>query len=62
MHMEYQNLFGLKKDNPEKLPESNDSSKFVLYSARMSGEVDSRKDSQPTKFEGQQSFRELCHS
>ena len=49
----------------EKLPESVESSRFVSHRARMSGEFDSRKDSQPTKFEQRPqifiklSFREL---
>ena len=34
----------------EKLPESIESSRFVSHRARMSGEFDSRKDSQ-SKFE-----------
>ena len=52
----------------EKLPESIESSRFVSHRARMSGEFDSRKDSQSTKFEGRPqifvklSFRELCDS
>ena len=51
MH-EYQNPFGLKEDNlKEKLPESIESSRFVSHRARMSGEFDSRKASQSTKFE-----------
>ena len=49
---EYQNLFELKEDNlSEKLPESVELSRFVSHRARMSGEFDSRKDSQSTKFE-----------
>ena len=35
----------------EKLPESVESSRFVSHRARTSGEFDSRKDSQSTKFE-----------
>ena len=52
----------------EKLPESIESSRFVSHRARMSGEFDSRKDSQSTKFEQRSqifvklSFRELCDS
>ena len=52
----------------EKLPESIESSRFVSHRARMSGEFDSRKDSQSTKFEQRPqifiklSFRELCNS
>ena len=52
----------------EKLPESIKSSWFVSHRARMSGEFDSRKDSQSTKFEQRPeifvklSFRELCDS
>ena len=52
----------------EKLPESIESSRFVSNRARMSGEFDSRKDSQSTKFEQRSqifvklSFRELCDS
>ena len=68
MH-EYQNPFGLKEDNlSEKLPESIESSRFDSHRARMSGEFDSRKDSQSTKFEQRPqifvklSFRELCDS
>ena len=50
------------------MPELIESSKFVSYSARISGEFNSRKDSQSTKFEwGPQIFvmlsvRELCNS
>ena len=64
---EYQNPFKLKEDNlTEKLPESIESSRFVSYRARMSGEFDSRKDPQSTKLERRPqifvklSFRELC--
>ena len=52
----------------KKLPESIESSRFVSNRARMSGEFDSRKDSQSTKFEQRSqifvklSFRELCDS
>ena len=52
----------------EKLPESIESSRFVSHRARMSGEFDSRKDSQSTKFERRPqifiklSFGELCDS
>ena len=52
----------------EKLPESIESSRFASHRARMSGEFDSRKDSQSTKFERRPrifvklSFRELCNS
>ena len=52
----------------EKLPESIESSRFVSQRARISGEFDSRKDSQSTKFEQRPqifvklSFRELCDS
>ena len=52
----------------EKMPESIESSKFVSERARMSGEFDSRKDSQSTKFKRRPgifvklSFRELCAS
>ena len=51
-----------------KLPESIESTMFVSHRARMSGEFDSRKDSQSTKFEQRPqiflklSFRELCDS
>ena len=49
---EYQNPIKLKKDNlSEKLPQSIESSRFVSHRARMSGEFDSRKDSQSIKFE-----------
>ena len=50
------------------LPESIESSRFVSHRARLSGEFDSRKDSQSTKFEQRPqifvklSFRELCDS
>ena len=52
----------------EKLPESIELFRFVSDRARMSGEVDSRKDSQSAKFEQwsrifvKLSFRELCDS
>ena len=52
----------------EKLPESIESSRFVSHGGRMSGEFDSRKDSQSTKFKRRPqifvklSFRELCDS
>ena len=52
----------------EKSPESTESSRFVSHRARMSGEFDSRKDSQSAKFEQRPqifvklSFRELCNS
>ena len=52
----------------EKLPESVESSRFVSHRARISGEFDSRKDSQSTKFERRPqifvklSLRELCGS
>ena len=52
----------------EKLPESIESLRFVPHRERMSGEFDSRKDSQSTKFEQRPeifvklSFRELCDS
>ena len=52
----------------EKLPESVESSRFVSHRARISGEFDSRKDSQSTKFEQRPqifvklSLRELCGS
>ena len=50
------------------MPESIESSRFVSHRARMSGEFDSRKDSQSTKFEQRPqifvklSFRKLCDS
>ena len=50
------------------MPESIESSRFVSHRARMSGEFDSRKDSQSTKFERRPrifvklSFRELRDS
>ena len=50
------------------MPESIESSRFVSHRARMSGEFDSRKDSQSTKFErrprrfAKLRFRELCDS
>ena len=40
-----------KEPHTEKLPESNESSKFVSHRARVSGEFDSRKDSHSSKFE-----------
>ena len=42
-----------EEDEPltEKLPESIESSRFVSHRERMSGEFDSRKDSQSKKFE-----------
>ena len=44
--------FRLKEDDlSQKLPESIESSRSVSHGARMSGEFDSRKDSQLTKFE-----------
>ena len=52
----------------EKLPESIESSRFVSHRARTSGEFDSRKDSQSTKFERRPQifiklrFSELCDS
>ena len=52
----------------EKLPESIELSTFVSHRARMSGDFDSREDSQSTKFERRPrifvklSFRELCDS
>ena len=51
----------------EKLPESIESSRFFSCRARMSGEFDSTKDSQSTKFQRKPqmfvklSFRELCN-
>ena len=51
----------------ENLPESIESSTFVWYRGRMSGEFDSKQDSQSTKFERRPqifvklSFRELCN-
>ena len=50
------------------MPESIESSWFVSHRVRMSGEFDSRKDSQSTKFEQRPrifvklSFRGLCGS
>ena len=50
------------------MPESIESFKFVSHRARMSGEFDSRKDSQSTKFKRRPqifvklSFTELCDS
>ena len=40
-----------RKSLTEKLPESTKPSRFVSHRARMSGEFESRKDSQSTKFE-----------
>ena len=62
--------FRIKKRLPitEKLPESIESSKFVSYRVRMSGEFDSRKDLHSTKFKGSPLtlirliFRESCDS
>ena len=66
---EYQNPVGLKEDNlSEKLPQSIESSRFVSHRERISGEFDSRKDSQSTEFEqrpwifAKLSFSELCDS
>ena len=50
------------------LAKSIEPSRFVSHRARMSGEFDSRKDSQSTKFEQRPqifimlSLRELCNS
>ena len=50
------------------MPELIESSKFVSHKARMSGEFDSSKGSQSTKFEWRPeifvklSFREFCDS
>ena len=52
----------------EKLPESIESSRFASHRARMSGDFDTRKDMQSTKFEQRPitfvwlSFRQLCDS
>ena len=52
----------------EKLPESVKSSRFASHRARMSGELDSRKGSQSTKFKRRPqifvklNYRELCDS
>ena len=52
----------------EKLPQSIKACRFVLHRAIMSGEFDSRKDSQSTKFKRRPwkfiklTFRELCNS
>ena len=48
----------------EKLPESIESSRFVSNRARMSGEFDSRKDSQSrrSRIFLKLSFRDLCDS
>ena len=52
----------------EKLPESIKPFRFVSHRARISGEFDSREDTQSTKFERRPrilvklSFRELCDS
>ena len=45
--------FQIKARQPlkEKLPESVESSRFVSHRARISGEFDSRKDSQSRKLE-----------
>ena len=50
----YQNPFELKEDNlsqRNKLPESTESSRFVSHGTTMSQQFNSRKDSQPKKFE-----------
>ena len=52
----------------KKLQESIESFRFIWHRARMSGEIDSKKDSQSTKLERwpqkfvKLSFRELCNS
>ena len=66
---EYQNPFALKEDN---LSQRNCQNQFshpdLSHTARMSGELDSRKDLQSTKFERRPrvfvklSLRELCDS
>ena len=40
----------MKINLAEKLPESIGSSRFISHGARMSGQFDSRKDLQSTKF------------
>ena len=63
-------FFHMPKPEPltDKLPESIVSSRFVSHRERMSGEFDSRKDSQSRKFERRPrifvklSFRELWDS
>ena len=58
----------MQKEVTETLPQSIESSKFVLHRARISGESDSRKDSHSTKFKRRPkifiklSFREFCDS
>ena len=66
---EYQNPFRLKEDNLSRRNCQNQLSHPGLsHTARMSGEFDSRKDLQSTKFEQRPqifvnlSFRELCNS
>ena len=49
---EQQNPFRLKEDNPlQKKRQSLESSKFLSHRSRISGELDSVKDSHSTKFE-----------
>ena len=50
---EQQNPFGLKEESllTKKIPESIESSRFVSHRERMSGDFDSRKNSQSIKFE-----------
>ena len=67
MHMSNRVLFRLEEDKniTEKLPESIESSKFVSHRATISGDFNSRKDSQSRKFDRRPqifvklSFREL---
>ena len=69
MHMNNIILSNKSKIPPtEKLPESIESSKFVSYRRRMSGEFDSRRDSHLAKFKRRPRifiklcFTELCDS
>ena len=49
---EQENPFTLKEDNPlQKKLQSLESSKFLSHRSRISGELDSVKDSHSTKFE-----------
>ena len=66
---EFENPFGLKEDNLSQTNCQNQLSHPGLsHTARMSGEFDSRKDLQSTKFKRRSqifiklSFRELCSS
>ena len=51
-HTRVTKSFQIKGGQPltEKLPESTESPRFIPHRAKMSGELDSRKESQSTKF------------